>query len=390
MKKGFTLIELLAIIALIGIVALVVFPVVLKSIQNSKQNLYDIQVREIEQAGEKWATEHIQYMDRTHLNSTGVSLYSLISAGYLQRSKVMDPRHQTEMNGCILISYDSKINQYQYHYTEEVCSQAITNGYVYELQGDGWTQLEVNPIASAADAIIDYYASNNLIKAEGQMTAGFYDEGERYVFRGGTVNNYVKLNGGTEIYRILSIDKSTGSIRLMGTTAIPNSWDSEGGLVFENASIVTVQLDNYYNNSSNGILLHASKVETNVKWNVGAITGDASYDVLKSLENDRIAYTKIGLPSISDYVGASPDLSCHSSIISDACKQENYLYELWKDKNTWTINTDNTQVWYVNENGILNHADPSTIYYIYPVIALKNNVYIETGDGKPTSPYIFQ
>lgn len=37
MKKGFTLVELLAVIIILGIIALITFPIVDKSIENSKQ-----------------------------------------------------------------------------------------------------------------------------------------------------------------------------------------------------------------------------------------------------------------------------------------------------------------------------------------------------------------
>lgn len=394
MKKGFTLIELLAVIIIIGVVALIVFPTVMESIEKSKQDLYEIQIRDIEEAGRKWATDSMEYMDNTHLNTIGVSLQSLIDAEYLQKSNVQDPRDKTKMNGCVTILYDEMIHQYQYTYVESRCEDVITHGYFYTYVKDetgwSWKQQEKDIVVSSANQIINTYAANQLIKTEGQTTAGFYDEGERYVFRGDIVDNYVKLKGGNEVYRILSIDKSTGTMRIMGTTAIPNSWDSDNGVIFENASVTTAQLVSYFENSTNGIAENVIKINTEAVWNVGTITENTSYSVLKSLENGKTAYGKIGLPSISDYIGASTDLSCHDAILSDTCKQQNYLYELWKGKNAWTINTDENKVWFVNSSGTLSRADSSSLYYIYPVIELKNNVHITSGNGKSVSPYLFE
>lgn len=390
MKKGFTLVELLSVIIIIGVVALIVFPTVMNSIKKSKQNAYDIQIRDIEEVGRKWATEHMEYLDHTHLNSIGIPLSSFVTAGYIQNSSVIDPRDKSQMNGCILITYEDISNQYRYQYIESNCENILEHGYIYRYSNTGWVKEEQDVIKSASDTIIDYYADNRLIKTEGQTTDGFYDEGERYVFRGVNVDNYVKLNGGSEIYRILNIDKSTGKIRLMGTTAVPNAWDNNNGVIFENASITTAQLETYYNSSTNGIIENESKIETNAIWNAGTTISNVSYSVLKSLETGRTAYGKIGLPSISDYVGSSTNLACHEAVLSDSCKQQNYLYEIWKEKNTWMMNTEESKVWYVNIDGVLDKADANSIFYIYPVIEMKNNVSIIRGDGKAISPYIMK
>lgn len=390
MKKGFTLVELLAVIAIIGVVALIVFPTIMDSIKKSKQNLYEIQIRDIEETGKKWASDHMELLDSTHLNAVAVPLSSLISAQYLQKSNIQDPRDKSEMNGCVTITYDDALAQYQYRYIESACQNAIMNGFIYQFENDTWNKTEQNIIVSSANAIIETYASHNLIKTEGQTTAGFYDEGERYVYRGSDVDNYAKLSVGNEVYRILSIDKTSGNIRMMGTTPIPNAWDNNNGTIFENASVATTQLENYYNSSANGIIANQSKIENDSLWNVGIVTEGVSYSVLKSLESGRTAYAKIGLPSISDYIGASTDLVCHENIFSDTCKQQNYLYELWKEKNTWTINTDGDKIWYLNATGMLDKAASNSIYYIYPVIEIKASTHIVKGDGKSISPYVFE
>ena len=388
MKKGFTLVELLAIITIIGIVALIVFPVVINSIQNAKQNLYEIQVKDIQAAAEKWSTDHIEYLDATHLNTVGVPLTSLILSEYLQNSNILDPRDKSQMDGCVTVAYNDTTSQYQHRYVESSCEEAIVHGMIYSYQGGTWHKTEKDMIQLASDTIINQYVTANLLKVDGETTDGFYDEGERYIFRGIDVNNYVKLSGGNEVYRILSIDKSTGYIRLMGTTAILNVWDNNSGTMFENASVATVQLENYYNSSSNGILANSTKIVSDYEWNVGTITSDSSYMVLKSLEATRKVYGKIGLPSMSDYAGASTNKKCHTSILSNSCKEQNYLYELWQGKNNWLINTDETAIWYIDANGHYNRADAATIHYIYPVIEIKN-MYIQSGIGTSIRPYIF-
>ena len=52
MKKGFTLIELLAVIIILSITSMIIFPNVTKVINNSKNDLYNAQVLDIQLAAE--------------------------------------------------------------------------------------------------------------------------------------------------------------------------------------------------------------------------------------------------------------------------------------------------------------------------------------------------
>lgn len=389
MKKGFTLVELLAVIIIVGVVSLIVFPKIMNSIKKSKEDLYKVQVNDIELTGKKWATDHLEFLDSNHLNSTGVSLRDLITSGYFLKSNVQDPRNKKTMNGCIQVSYNETSQQYQYNYIEDTCENVIVNGYIYTYKDENWIKKEQNIIVPAATSIVNEYLENGLIKVEGQTTAGLYDDSERYVFRGDSVNNYLKLSGGSEIYRILNIDKKTQTMRIMGTTPIPNTWDNDNGILFEHASVSTVQLENYYNSSSSGIVNNSAKIETNALWNVGEVKNSTSYTILKSLEAGRTAYGKAGLPSLSDYVGASTVYSCHNAFKTD-CVNQNYLSALWQGKDTWLMNTDGVNIWYIDENGVFSSGEATQIHYIYPVIEVKANAYLISGDGKSNNPYFLK
>lgn len=71
MKKGFTLVELLAVITLLGLLSLIVVPVVDKLIKDSEEELYQTQIKNIEDGAKNWASKNIfnlpesGYIDKT-------------------------------------------------------------------------------------------------------------------------------------------------------------------------------------------------------------------------------------------------------------------------------------------------------------------------------------
>ena len=118
-KKAFTLIELMAVIVVLGIVALIAVPVISGTLKDSKEKIYEEQVRRIEDAAKKWGVDNI-YDDNE--NEYYVSLSELISEGYLEgANQIKNPIDNTTMDGCVIISYEQDYNQYTYEYEEENC-----------------------------------------------------------------------------------------------------------------------------------------------------------------------------------------------------------------------------------------------------------------------------
>ena len=62
MKKGFTLAELLGVIIILGVIALITFPIVNRNIRESQEQLYATQLEEIELAAEKWAYKNVDLL----------------------------------------------------------------------------------------------------------------------------------------------------------------------------------------------------------------------------------------------------------------------------------------------------------------------------------------
>lgn len=118
-KKAFTLVELLAVIIILGIIALIAVPTVFKIIDSSKDELYNDQIVQIENAAKRWTVENA-YEEKSYK----VTINELISGGYLEgtkNNKVLDPRDKSEMTGCVIIDYDTNTNQYTYQYSDNNC-----------------------------------------------------------------------------------------------------------------------------------------------------------------------------------------------------------------------------------------------------------------------------
>ena len=114
MNKGFTLIELLAVIIILSIISLIVVVSVGSILSNTEESLYDIQVKQLEEAAEKYYLK--EGMD---LGISCINVSDLIAKGYIKGSKVLNPEDNTEMTGSIKITYSS--NQYFYKYQNLNC-----------------------------------------------------------------------------------------------------------------------------------------------------------------------------------------------------------------------------------------------------------------------------
>ena len=101
MKKGFTLIELLAVIIILSITSMIIFPNVTKVINNSKNDLYNAQVLDIQLAAEKWSSSNADLLDSTHANTIYISLEALRFSGFLEPDPIKSPKDRSIMNGCI-------------------------------------------------------------------------------------------------------------------------------------------------------------------------------------------------------------------------------------------------------------------------------------------------
>lgn len=122
MKKGFTLIELLAVISILALIAVVVFPAINSVIQGSRNKAYEDQVKLIEKAAEEWALDNADKLEAIDEWSykPPITVKTLIEGGYIAEKKVLNPKKSDDsiMEGEVSITYDASHNQFEFDYDE--------------------------------------------------------------------------------------------------------------------------------------------------------------------------------------------------------------------------------------------------------------------------------
>lgn len=138
-KNAFTLIELIAVIVILSLIALVVFPAVNSVIKNSKEKSFEQQKNAIIKAAKECSYENTIILPNTvdkEYNQVPLECLTKgctykgksIEGGYLEydengdenTSLIIDPRNTSKyLNGKIKITYEKSKQQYIYEYIED-------------------------------------------------------------------------------------------------------------------------------------------------------------------------------------------------------------------------------------------------------------------------------
>ena len=168
---------------------------------------------------------------------------------------------------------------------------------------------------------------------------------------------------------------------------------------------------NEQNNAQNGTYNYSKNIKSSsidkvakVRWNTCRAEYGASalnsYNqerstTLISTPSDKVARTntwdgKIALMYPSDYGYASTDSTCRSSLGSSNCKNENWLFN---SANQWTLSPysgNATSVFDVVSRGFVNLYRAHYAYGVRPVLFLKSDVEILSGDGTNDNPFVLE
>lgn len=393
-KEGFTLVELLAVVVIIGITYLIIFPSVTSFIDKSKEKSYNIQVDLIEKASKKWVvdnTDELLKKDPYHLNNINLTLTTLKKEGYLQDMFIENPKNKKIMTGCVVVSYQSNKNQYEYTYedgkdtyskddtkenkrAEEMAGCNNKKGYIYTYLSNNNTLEKTggNKNSKGEDITLDKIFTDTLIS---KTDSGLVNLGNEYFFQGLNPTNYVKIDGYDTIWNVLSINTSDKTIKLVASAKTINSnflaSSSFNANSYESSSDLKTTLESKINELSSNI------IKNDVNFNVGGITDiSKGYDIISSEESNNIFTGKIGIITASEYLKT---------------KNENgntYLSPTTSGT-VWTMNFSNNNHVIINTDGNLSTAPiDANSRFVYPTIVINANVIKKSGTGTSTDPYV--
>ncbi len=188
---------------------------------------------------------------------------------------------------------------------------------------------------------------------------GLYEKNGYFYYKGTDVNNYVYYSG--RLFRIIDINNGIRMIEEDTSTNLVWTFDSD-----YKDSYIKKWLDNYLNTLKNYDLY----LEKN-KWCNEAINLD-EYQCDDEIED------YVGLLSIGDYLQAGGNNSYLNN--------ETYF---------WTLNQDKDKnVFYINNEGNINNiSKKDEMYFSYgirPVITIKEDISIASGEGTKEDPFIIE
>ncbi len=114
-KNGFTLVELLGVVTILAMLGLVIVPVVNKVVTDNRQQLYDVQIRNIKSAASQFVSEHVYSDELDILNNSSVriKLGTLKTSGYID-SNISNPISKQKFSDDLYIMITNKDNNYTY------------------------------------------------------------------------------------------------------------------------------------------------------------------------------------------------------------------------------------------------------------------------------------
>ena len=115
MKKngGFTLIELLAVIIILGLLGLLVYPAVEKTLKNARDDLSKSQVTAIENAARNWVTDNPYSIPKNNGDELVISLCQLKIGSYIDQ-KLINPKTNKMYDCKTKIIVKNENNRYDY------------------------------------------------------------------------------------------------------------------------------------------------------------------------------------------------------------------------------------------------------------------------------------
>jgi len=214
----------------------------------------------------------------------------------------------------------------------------------------------------------------------------------------GTIENLVKIIRNTPIGTLSSDAKSSGYTAVWGNNTLYNLLNS-----YYYGALDATETDYCSTSSGNGFTKtncnytikgikqngYYGKMIKEVYWynGPGVTAGIASYSFTREKESNVLGY--IGLMAASDY-GYAADSSYHSTYLSkyvNSAIVTDWLYAHGDERLISKLSGEESGL-NVDVTGIVEYGNIYTAYTVRPVVYLDSNIFIISGTGTESDPYI--
>ena len=218
-KKGFTLVELLGVILIISVLALIIMPLIIKSMKESKKKLTEAQIKLIYSASDTYIKKYKNEYPNIVSNKYCITIQKLVNEGLLdEKLKNYIDNSEVELETSIEVNVDSKISySYELKYDRISCSVdmakapilAKQNQWVVGLDLTKIERIEFVNVASFPEGSIDVSDKKN-----GKVKRWIKDEDDNGMLEVyiGAVNDVVYAN--PDSWGVFSAIKSVRTIKL--------------------------------------------------------------------------------------------------------------------------------------------------------------------------------
>ena len=253
--NSFTLVELLAVIIILGVIALIVFPVVDNSIKTSKEKSLEITIDNIEQAAYNYSVENDLGQPNVE-DKMAIMVSKMQQEGFLETG-IINPVTDEEMQGCVWYYWDDSVKQYDFEYDQECELQPATLTITYDknLLTNGWLKANMLVNLNGTGDRIKYCISNSectpsIEERMPSYSVGISNEGTNVVCA-------VAINGlGTseKVCESLKLDKTPPTISGVNDLVImkDESIDLQNGVTY----------DDTLSGLDGGLLIEPSTIDT--------------------------------------------------------------------------------------------------------------------------------
>ena len=369
-NKGFTLIELIAVVVIMGLILLIVFPATSRLMRDNEEQEYQTYYDIVQKSIELYSRTR-----KDDIGGTGVSgcvddttITDLIKQDYVKEYE-NDDEIECKSPGDYTAAELSQIGVDPSKYVNirienkngvistkvsMICKKKNSKKVYYSklIEKEGECQKYVAEVTNSLYKAISDPSSSTKLSV---TSVG----GGDYFVNGSSSNNYLWYSG--KMWRIVSYNSNERTVKLVT--------DNLQSLVLYDASTTNYgssNIDAWLNNNFLNTLNNSSRYLLDTKWNYSAVSnGNSAPPVSGEIK----ANEKVGMLNLFEYN-----------------KIKGFLN---KGYNFWLLSKkDNGNVWFVGNDNTAKSGPVNEFYGVRPAVVLRPNIaMVSGGQGTVTNPY---